>query len=336
MRSFSLPTRILLSVVILTALFAWYLGTTVSQDRKNYALIEAVKQQNIAAVQSCLNRGADPNAREIRIGEFVWRQYVSDVTNDRSRHPAIQVALNYRDHTRDPQFSMIKLLLKRGADVNARDSDGVTLLHFCCERQEIELARYLLDQGADVNAVDHFGGTPLMWSAGQNRESLITLLLDRGARVNDTDSSGDTALMRAVQNSAPGAMRILLRRGAEVNRADGNRVKPLMTAVNLQNPEAVHLLLEKGADVNAQDREGQTALMFAVDIGSAELAETLLKQGAEVNRTDHHGQTALYRMEQSYRDVGVRAKLTDLLKRHGGKSEAGDGYMRPNYQFNRY
>ena len=52
----------------------------------------------------------------------------------------------------------MKLLLDRGADVNAADNDGQTPLHHASREYEvIDAVTLLLDRGADVNAADNNG-----------------------------------------------------------------------------------------------------------------------------------------------------------------------------------
>jgi ankyrin repeat protein len=49
---------------------------------------------------------------------------------------------------------MVKLLLKHGADVNARDDSLTTSLHLAEDHGQLEVAQLLLKHKADVNAQD--------------------------------------------------------------------------------------------------------------------------------------------------------------------------------------
>jgi ankyrin repeat protein len=54
-----------------------------------------------------------------------------------------------------------RLLLERGADVNARAKDGLTPLHAASSFAELAAVRLLLEHGADVKAEDNHGRTSL-------------------------------------------------------------------------------------------------------------------------------------------------------------------------------
>lgn len=59
----------------------------------------------------------------------------------------------------------ISELLASGVDVNARDDEGCTALHFAADRGAAGAAQLLLSAGADVNAQDGDGQTPLHYAA---------------------------------------------------------------------------------------------------------------------------------------------------------------------------
>ena len=64
-----------------------------------------------------------------------------------------------------------KVLLAKGADVNAKDDDGWMALHYAAFHGHTELAEVLLAKGADANAKTKKGSTPLYIAAqkGQRR-----------------------------------------------------------------------------------------------------------------------------------------------------------------------
>jgi ankyrin repeat protein len=76
---------------------------------------------------------------------------------------------------------MVKLLIAKGANVNARTSGGATPLFFCNSE---EIAKVLLAHNANINARDKEGWTALDMNVyeGQGHEHMIDFLRRRGGR----------------------------------------------------------------------------------------------------------------------------------------------------------
>jgi ankyrin repeat protein len=89
----------------------------------------------------------------------------------------------------------------RGADLNAREMDEVTLLMAAVYHKCAEAASLLIKAGADLNAQDVFGHSALMWAAMYGEApDIITALLDAGADAKVKDEKGKTAFDYALEN----------------------------------------------------------------------------------------------------------------------------------------
>jgi hypothetical protein len=170
-------------------------------------------------------------------------------------------------------LAAMQKLLARGVDVNATAYEsGGTALMAASVNGQTEAVRALLRKGANVNAKDKFGRTALLSGAGAiiRRLEIVRALLDRGAdvnaRSNETGFALTTALMEASYHGNLDVVRALLDKGADVN-ATGNKdgATPLMAASEQGHIEVVRTLLEKGADVDAKGNDGTTALNVAKD-----------------------------------------------------------------------
>ena len=100
--------------------------------------------------------------------------------------------------------ALVDLLLKRGADVNAKGNFGKTALMYAAQLNLIDTATLLLERGADVNAktstigdcwnaIDVADRTALMYAAGNADLAMVDLLLRHGADANATDSHNKSA-----------------------------------------------------------------------------------------------------------------------------------------------
>src|SRR5947209_6980016 len=61
----------------------------------------------------------------------------------------------------------VRTLLKKRADVNAPQPDGMTALHWAAYKDDLELARLLVKAGANEKAENRYGVMPL-WLACAN------------------------------------------------------------------------------------------------------------------------------------------------------------------------
>ena len=87
----------------------------------------------------------------------------------------------------------VKNLLAEGADVNARDKDGITALMVASRVGQIEMVRELQARGADVNAKDNHGGTALMYATDEGGIEVVRELLANDAYVNVKADDGTQA-----------------------------------------------------------------------------------------------------------------------------------------------
>jgi ankyrin len=206
---------------------------------------------------------------------------------------------------------MIRRLVQGGIDVNVREADGTTALHWASYRDELASAQLLIRAGANVNAANDLGATPI-WTASVNGSAtMVQLLLEAGANPNASLLLGETALMAAARSGNAEVVERLLSRGANPNARAARGQTALMWAVAQRHPAAVRVLLAHGADVNARSDSwsqveavsphghpgynraiphgSSTPLIFAARVGDLESAKLLVAAGANVNDADAWG-----------------------------------------------
>ena len=87
----------------------------------------------------------------------------------------------------------VKNLIRKGANVNARDRWGIPFLLRALPRHQ-EIAKYLITNGADVNTKTSDDNTVLMLAAYYGLFDLVKFLVQNGADINAVDANNDTAL----------------------------------------------------------------------------------------------------------------------------------------------
>ena len=175
------------------------------------------------------------------------------------------------------------LLVENPAGVNLRDRrGGVTPLMHAAALGSLDTMRLLLDKGADVNARSAAGATALMWAAADPAK--VKLLVERGADVKLASESGRTALLlAAMSDQSAETVRLLLGRGADAKVLDREQTSTLVSAAYGNDTDALRQLLKAGAPVNQANVAGSTPLMNAAANGNLEAVKLLLAAGANVN-----------------------------------------------------
>ena len=99
---------------------------------------------------------------------------------------------------KDVDPSLIEHFIEKGADVNYKNtSDGWRGLHYAISCGSDDMARLLIEKGADVNAIADDGTTPLILAAKNDSVFIAKLLLEKGADVNWRDMKKKSAMSYA-------------------------------------------------------------------------------------------------------------------------------------------
>ena len=155
------------------------------------ALSLASGKGDIDHVRVCLRYGADPDICSY------------------SRHSPLHFAV------RAAAWACVRCLLEHGASVELATLWQQTALHYAAAYQDdtrcvVDLVR----AGAEVDARDRDGITPLGWAAISGRPGIAAALLNHGAALENRSSAGTTALFESVGSNRHVVLRLLLRRGA--------------------------------------------------------------------------------------------------------------------------
>jgi ankyrin repeat protein len=207
----------------------------------------------------------------------------------------------------------IQFPLNAGADVNQKDRNGNTPLHFAVQAGQKATAELLLNAGATINQGNNSHLTPLYWAINNDNKDMVELLLKHGANVNRVGNDGTSPLHKASYKGNVEIVTLLLNASADVNKADVSGQTPLYQAVENNNKEIVRLLLVAKADANkATIRTGNTPLIIAILNSPKDIVKLLLNAGADVNKASNKDWTPL-----SVAISEDREDIAELLRKFG-------------------
>ena len=176
-------------------------------------------------------------------------------------------------------------LLRASVEVNARQVDGMTALHWAAYHDDAALVGRLVEAGADVRAANRYGVTALSLAAENANPAMVRRLLEAGADPDTTLPGGETVLMTAARTGRAEAVRALLEAGADFDTPEPARGQTALAwAAAEGHVDVVRTLVEVGADFRAPLDSGFTPFLFAVREGHLEVVRTLLAAGVDVDR----------------------------------------------------
>ncbi len=215
----------------------------------------------------------------------------------------------------------VKLLLAQGATVSARLSDGRSITYQAASMSNaLPVLHLLLDQGASVDAKTLNGTTPLMMAARRADLAAMNLLLDRKADVNARNAAGSTALMGAAATGRAEAVKLLLAEGANATLRTKKNETALADAATTGDEATVKLLLDAGAEVNVADARGYTPLLYAAgsDTMPAGVVKLLLAQGADLNAKGDDETAPMLAAKRGDSEVARLLGVPDVQRRRLG------------------
>ncbi len=119
----------------------------------------------------------------------------------------------FHDAVHAGETETVRTMLANGADINAVNDEGVTILHIVTDPDAVSL---LVGKGANVEARDKRGWTPLLMQTNnqENGPDVVAALLAHGADPNAVGNDGETALSFARETGSEPFSDIVTANGA--------------------------------------------------------------------------------------------------------------------------
>ena len=218
----------------------------------------AAARGNASVCEALLKAGAPINARSLRRDPIVHGRFchpprwgkrndngeITEVAkaDKTALHFAVDLLCDQHEMNEgltECDTALLRLLLKRGANVNAVDFEGETPFHIAMIGGMHEVVGLLADAGADLNkGCRSFGkeNTALHLATIRNDVRMVELLTRYGAPIDAIGRDGWTPLCLAARQGSPAVATALLAAGANVFTPSGNRKTPLEIAtMNFQH-----------------------------------------------------------------------------------------------------
>ena len=215
---------------------------------------------------------------------------------------SLALSLGYND--------LVPLLIKGGADVNARNGQDMTLLHQAIMREDSQTALFLLTQGADMNALTADQETPLQLAIHCRLPEVVDELCTRGVSFSAPNNKGDCPLWSALESDQIEIASVLVRHGVDTDcwssGPEGCLQTLLHRAIDENKEQAAVFLIRSGCDLDSPRQPGPggeggdeakdkaSPLHLCCQWGLRAVLQTLIDHGANVNALDSELKTPLH------------------------------------------
>lgn len=163
------------------------------KDKEGYtALHYAASGGNLSIIEYLIKNGAKVNVvnklNELPIHMALNSKVVKMLIKYKSKvnvKDKITGATPLMRNALEDDLDSIKILVKNKADVNLKDSEGVSPLQVACSLGNLEMVKFLVNNKANINNIDKKGDSPLSYAALYHYPKIAKYLLSKKAKVTE-------------------------------------------------------------------------------------------------------------------------------------------------------
>jgi len=199
-----------------------------------------------------------------------------------------------------PNTEFIQHVLDYGYDVNYKDDDGNTLLHFAAVSSHPETVRFFIGKSLNLEAKNKWDCTPLCTAAKESdNPEVLKTLIDAGANIKATSHGGETLLITAAGlNPNPEITKYLLKIGFDPEDRDDDGFTALLNAAAWQgNSDVLNVLVDAGANIRAKSKKGDNLFHHAAFNSSREVAR-YISSAFSTTDVNNEGETCFEKVLQ--------------------------------------
>lgn len=193
-------------------------------------------------------------------------------------------------------FDMIKLLVDKGADVNAarKDNDS-TPMHRAAQMGSMEIVTFLTQHGANLNKQNKRGRTPLRYAVAHGHKEVAYYLFDKGARFNLERGEIESILRFVIAGGMERLIDYVLE-GQEVDfhKKTSTGISYLHNAAEGGILGFAKRLLSEGLDIDEKNIYGWCPMHYAAYHGKNNMIDFLLTQGADISSLTNDGKSPFH------------------------------------------
>ena len=203
------------------------------QDELSRLLFIAVNEENIGAIKSLLQKGADINAQD-----------------KNNKYTPLMYAV------KNNKIDSLRYLLIKGASPNVKAANQMSPLHLAAILNRLKILKILLESGTDIFAKDKYYKTFYDYVS----EDYLNIVIND---IYDTRKNTNEALLDFCVLGSLNGVAYSLQNKADINAKDQNGDTPLILGVRYRHNKLVTYLLSMGADTTIKNKYNSDAATIA-------------------------------------------------------------------------